>query len=126
MRKPLLFFGRELANTGSHWQLSMDKHVTVIVWSALAPSRSKKWGDDPPHLWYWHAKIVGVKPGNDFIVVRGRSPADALRKLEKATQQAIRDFVRVFTVAFRNISTDLLRVVHNQDFHKSNKKKAIT
>jgi len=122
VRKPLKFFGRELESTGSHWQLSMDKHVTVVVWSGLAPSRSKKWGDDPPHLWYWHAKIVGVKPGNDFIVVRGRSPAEALRKLEKATLQAIRDFVRVFAVAIRQVGTELLRLAHTTNLPQGKKK----
>jgi predicted ABC-class ATPase len=122
VKKPMKFFGRELSNTGSHWQLSMDKHVTVIVWSALAQSRNKKWGDDPPHLWYWHAKIVGVKPGNDFVVVRGRSPAEALRNLEKATLKAVRDFVQVFAVAFRQIGSDLLRLVHSTELPQDKKK----
>lgn len=122
MSKPLQFFGRHLAFNGSHFHLSMSRSVTVICWEALSqPKRSKKHGDDPPHLWYWHAKIVGVAPDNEFIVVRGRTPWEAMRKLEKATLKAIREFVRVFAVACRQIGTELLQLVHNTDFHKGKK-----
>ncbi len=121
MKKPLKFFGRELSNTGSHWQVELAQGATVVVWQQLAYPKRRKTGEEPA-LWTWFAKIVGSKPDNDIVVVRGRSPAEALRNLEKATLNHVRDFVRVFGDALRQIGTEIMRVVHSEDFHKSKKK----
>ncbi len=115
------FYGRPLVPMGFMWSLSLGKGATVICWSAYAQPKRLKTGLEPSKR-MWLAKIVGSQPGCDIIVVRGRTPNEALRKLEKATILMVRDFVRIFAGVFRQVGSELLRIAHSQDFHKSKKK----
>jgi hypothetical protein len=105
--KPPTFYGRPLANNGVYWALRLDKNATVVCW---ADGKS------------WTARINGSYADVAIVFARGRTRSEALRKLERKTLRTVREFVRVFAPVFAQVGSELLRVVHNQNFHKTKKK----
>lgn len=122
MKRALAFYGRPLIPAGFMWSLNLGKNATVICWSGYVQQKRTKSRLLPPEKRVWFAKIVGSQPGCDVIVVRGRTPNEALRKLEKATAEMVREFVRIFAGVFRDVGSELMRIAHSHDFHKSKKK----
>lgn len=90
------FFGKQLVYNGSYYHWNLDKNAMVICW------------DDGKR---WSAKLAGSSLTSSWVVATGKTPREALRKLERKTLSTIRQLVKTFAVAFRELGNSLLKLI---------------
>jgi len=80
------FFKQELSRVDTYYVLLMNEHAMVVCW------------DDGER---WRATLSGVRSNGALVESTGRTPREALRRLEAKTITAIKLFVSTFAAAFR-------------------------
>jgi len=81
------FFKRQLTRLDTYYILIMNKNAVVVCFQD---------GD------YWVAHM-NISAHGSLCVARGRTPREALRKLEKKTTRAVQAFVSTFASVFREV-----------------------
>jgi hypothetical protein len=83
----MVFFKRQLSRIDTYYVLLFNEHAMVTCWED-AEGR-------------WRAGLSGARANGSLVTASGRTPREALRKLEKKTIKAIQTFVSTFAVALR-------------------------
>ncbi len=82
------FFKRPLRRLDSYYILVFNESAMAICWED---------GE------YWRASLIGSQTNGAIVSTLGRTPREALRKLEKKTLKAVKAFVSTFALVFREM-----------------------
>ena len=82
----MVFFKQPLSRLDTYYVLLFNEDAMVMCW------------DDGER---WRASLMGAKTNGTIVSATGRTPREALRRLEQKTLVAIRGFVSTFALVFR-------------------------
>lgn len=91
------FFKRPLSRLDTYYILLVDKNAMVMCW------------DDGK---CWRATLSGARTSGSLVSTTGRTPREALRKLEKKTIKAVKAFVSTFALVFREMGTHFRKLIN--------------